>query len=104
MSDLKNVSIQLKANVYFDGKVISHTVNMPDGSRKTVGVILPGDFSFNTAAAERMDIIAGTCKVRIAGEKEWSVYQGGCGFDVPANSSFEISVTEGIAEYLCSFK
>lgn len=102
--ELKNVSLKLKANIYFDGGVVSHTAVAADGSRKTVGLIRPGDYHFNTDAPERMDIIAGACRVKLAGQKDWTSYQGGSGFDVPGKSSFDIAVDSGLAEYLCSFK
>jgi hypothetical protein len=98
------VSVQCKANVYFDGKVISHSIFLADGSKKTLGAIYPGVFQFNTAAAERMDIIAGACRVRVAGQGEWQTYAAGSGFNVPAQSSFEIAVDQGLAEYVCSFE
>lgn len=97
------VSVVTKANVYFEGKVVSHTVNFPDGTKKTVGLIYPGAFTFNTAAAEVMAIVAGACRVRLAGETAWQDYGAGTAFSVPANSAFDIAVDAGIAEYVCSF-
>ena len=97
------VSVATKANIYFDGRVVSHTVNLPDGSRKTIGLIYPGSFTFNTGAPEEMAIVAGTCRARLAGESAWQAYTAGSSFDVPANSSFDIQVESGIAEYVCSF-
>lgn len=99
----EQVIVDTKANVYFDGKVVSHTVRFADGSKKTLGLIFAGKFTFNTAAPERMEIIAGDCRVRIAGEKEWRPVNAGEHFDVPGRSAFEIEVTQGIAEYICSF-
>lgn len=99
-----NVSVIAKANVYFDGKVVSHSIVFPDGSKKTLGLIYPGAFTFNTGAPERMDIISGNCRVKIAGEADWSSYSAGTFFKVPGNSSFEIAVDDGIAEYICSFE
>ena len=99
-----NVSVETKANVYFDGKVVSHAFFMPDGEKKTFGIIYPGDYCFDTATPETMEITGGTCTVRLKGETEWQTYTGGSLFKVPANSSFEISVSEGIAEYVCSYK
>lgn len=99
-----NVTAACKANVYFDGRVVSHTVTFADGSRKTLGLIYPGSFRFNTGVAERMEIIAGTCRVKVAGKGDWIGFTAGTWFDVPANSFFEIEVTEGIAEYVCSFQ
>ena len=97
------VSVVCKANVYFDGKVISHTVLFPGAAKKSIGLIYPGTFKFNTAAPERMEITAGTCRVRKAGEVEWQTVAAGAAFDVAGNSYFEIAVTGGICEYICSF-
>lgn len=98
-----NVTVTCKANVYFDGRVVSHTIVFADGSRKTLGLIYPGGYKFNTAAAERMEIIAGTCRVKVAGQGDWIGFPAGTRFDVPADSFFEIEVAEGVAEYVCSF-
>lgn len=103
-SSLENVTLTLKANVYFDGGVISHTTVSVDGVKKTVGLIRPGQYHFNTGAPERMDIIAGTCKVKLAGQKDWTTFTGGQTFHVPGNSSFDIGVESGLAEYLCTFE
>lgn len=100
----ENVSVTAKANVYFDGKVVSHTVVLPDGTRKTIGLVYPGTFTFNTGAPEEMNIIAGTCKVRQAGQNAWTPCTAGTLFTVPGNSKFDITVEAGIAEYICSFK
>jgi hypothetical protein len=103
MTSFSNVTVDAKANVYFDGKVVSHTVHFADGSKKTLGLIYPGKFHFGTAAPERMEIIAGACRMRVAGQGDWIGFPAGTWFDVPANSFFEIEVSEGIAEYVCSF-
>ena len=57
---LPNVTLNPQANVYFDGKCVSHTVILAGGVRKSVGVILPSKLTFNTDAPERMEIIAGS--------------------------------------------
>ncbi len=98
-----NVSVLCKANAYFDGKVVSHTVLFQDGSKKTIGIIYAGSFTFNTSLAERMEIISGNCKVKVKGENAWQEYEAGTAFSVPANSAFDITVEKGIAEYVCSF-
>lgn len=98
-----NASITCKANVYFEGKVTSHTIVLADGTRKSIGLVYSGAFKFNTDAPERMEIIAGKCRVRIADHKDWAEYEAGTYFDVPGKSSFEIEVEDGIAEYVCSF-
>ena len=98
-----NVSVVAKANVYFDGKVVSHTVLFPGGVKKTVGLIYPGTYTFNTGAPEIMAIIAGSCQVRLKGETAWKPYTAGTEFHVPGHSAFDIQVDSGIAEYICSF-
>ena len=98
------VSVLCKANIYFDGKVISHTILFKDGGKKTIGLIFPGTFLFNTDAPERMEMTSGTCKVRLAGQDDWKVYPAGTFFHVPGKSAFEITVSEGVAEYVCSFE
>lgn len=97
------VTVASKANIYFDGKVVSHTLTLANGLKKTLGLIYPGSFRFNTDQPERMDIVAGNCRVRLEGASDWSSYAAGSWFEVPAGSAFEIAVTEGIAEYICSF-
>ncbi|MEW6414044.1 MAG: pyrimidine/purine nucleoside phosphorylase [Pseudomonadota bacterium] len=103
MSMFDNISVVKKANVYFDGKCVSHTVQFPDGTKKSVGVILPSTLTFNTGAPEVMEGVAGTCRVRLAGETEWKTYQAGESFDVPANSSFDIEVMGDPYHYVCHF-
>ncbi len=103
MSSFPNVTVDAKANIYFDGKVVSHTVHFEDGSRKTLGLIYPGKFHFGTAAPERMEIIAGTCEVVRDGSADTVVVEAGSFFDVAANSGFTITVADGICEYICSF-
>ena len=98
-----NVSAVTKANVYFDGKVVSHSILFPDGSKKTLGLIYPGKFHFGTDKAERMEIVAGSCAVKLDGQSEVKTYAAGTYFDVPSKSGFDIEVTSGIAEYICSF-
>lgn len=97
------VSVVAKANVYFDGRVVSHTVNFPDGTKKTIGLIYPGSYTFSTGAPEVMAIVAGSCRARLKGEGDWREYGAGSFFAVPGNSAFDIAVESGIAEYVCSF-
>ncbi len=106
MSELEfaNVKAVAKANVYFDGKVVSHTILLAGGRKKTLGLIYPGEFHFGTDAPERMDIVAGRCRVRLSGADGWQEYEAGTSFAVPGKSGFDISVASGIAEYVCSFE
>ena len=101
--ELADVRVKLKANVYFDGKVVSHTIVSADGVRRTVGLIYPGSYTFNTSDAERMDILAGSCRVKLADAMDWTAFAAGTTFHVAAASPFEIAVDSGIAEYLCTF-
>jgi purine/pyrimidine-nucleoside phosphorylase len=97
------VTVLTKANVYFEGKVVSHSVVFPDGSKKTVGLIYPGKFHFGTNLAERMEIVAGRCEVKLDGTFATRSYGPGEVFEVPAKSGFDIEVKSGICEYICSF-
>lgn len=103
MSSFSNVTVDAKANVYFDGKVVSHTVRFDDGTKKTLGLIYPGKFHFGTGAPERMEIIAGSCQVVLDGTSETITVEDGSHFDVAGNSGFTITVEDGICEYICSF-
>ena len=102
-AEYSGVTAVTKANIYFDGKVVSHSILFPDGSKKTLGLIYPGDFHFGTAKAERMEIVAGDCIVKLDGSEAKTSYTGGQFFDVPADSGFDITVGSGICEYICSF-
>ena len=103
MSSFPNVTVDAKANIYFDGRVVSHSVHFPDGSNKTLGLIYPGEYHFGTAAAERMEIIAGNCTVVMDGTAAVLTIAAGHAFEVPAESGFTITVDAGICEYICSF-
>ncbi len=102
-SEFHNVTAVTKANVYFDGRVVSHTLRFADGSKKTLGLIYPGRYHFGTDKAERMELVAGSCTVQIDGALTALTFHAGTHFDVPAKSGFDIEVTSGIAEYICSF-
>ena len=97
-----NVSVLKKANLYFDGKCVSHNIVLADGSKKSVGVIFPSSLVFNTGAPEIMELNAGKCRIRLKGESEWKTYEGGQSFNVPGNSSFDIETIETL-DYVCHF-
>ena len=101
--NFQNVTVHAKANIYFDGKVVSHSIILEDGAKKTLGIIYPGSYHFNTEQAEKMEITAGNCKVVLDGTEESNAYSDGQVFEVKANSGFTIEVREGICEYICSF-
>lgn len=97
-----NVSVVKKANVYFEGRCISHTVLFPDGTRKTLGVIFPSVLTFNTGAPEIMEINTGRCRIRFEGESDWKEYGAGESFSVPGDSSFDVETLE-LLDYVCHF-
>jgi uncharacterized protein YaiE (UPF0345 family) len=96
------VSVATQANVYFDGKCVSHGITLPDGTKKSVGVVLPATLTFNTGAPETMECVAGACEYKLAGTSEWKKSAAGEKFSVPGNSSFEIRVAEAY-HYICHF-
>lgn len=102
MSEFKDVTVVREANVYFGGNVTSRTVRLNDGTKKTLGFMLAGEYSFDTAAAEVMEIIGGTLEVKLPGSNAWRTVAAGESFDVPAHSSFELVVKE-YADYCCSY-
>lgn len=99
---LEVASVATKANVYFDGKCVSHGIQLADGTKKSVGVILPATLTFNTGAAEIMECVAGACEYKLAGSSEWKKSAAGEKFSVPAHSSFDIRVAEAY-HYICHF-
>lgn len=99
---IDNVSVATQANVYFDGKCVSHGITYPDGTKKSVGVVLPAQLTFNTGAPEIMECVAGSCEYQLAGTDAWVKSTPGEQFSVPGNSSFQIRVTEAY-HYICHF-
>lgn len=102
-TQFSGVSVVTKANVYFDGKVVSHSVLFADGTKKTLGLIYPGSYHFGTDAPERMAIVAGSCRVTLDGQTAAKTYEAGAYFDVAGKSGFTIEVASGLCEYICSF-
>ena len=103
-TEFKNVTAVCKANVYFGGKVISHTILFGDGSKKTLGLIYPGEYHFGTGAPEKMEMVAGSCRVKLDGNDAWQSYGADSFFRVPGKSGFTIAVAADIVEYVCSFE
>lgn len=98
----KQVDLAKKANIYFDGKVTSRTVYLADGTRKTLGIMLPGEYEFGTADRELMEIQAGRLEVLLPGCEEWQTIMANQSFEVPANSRFKLQVIE-VTDYICSY-
>lgn len=102
MSEFSNVTVIRKANIYFDGKVSSRTIVFADGSKKTLGVMLPGEYEFNTAEKEIMEIMSGDLEISLPGAHGWQGIRAGESFEVPAQSKFGLKV-KTITDYCCSF-
>jgi uncharacterized protein YaiE (UPF0345 family) len=102
MNEFKNVTVVKKANIYFDGKVTSRTILFADGSKKTLGVMLPGDYEFSTRDREVMEILSGELEVFLPGSAGWKKIEGGTSFEVPGNSKFGLKV-KTLTDYCCSF-
>jgi purine/pyrimidine-nucleoside phosphorylase len=102
MTEFRDVTVIKKANIYFDGKVTSRSIIFPDGSKKTLGIMLPGKFEFNTENREIMEIISGDIEVLLPEEKGWKTVSGGESFEVPAHSKFGLKVKK-ITDYCCSY-
>ena len=99
---IANISVTTQANVYFDGKCVSHNITLADGSKKSVGVVLPATLTFNTGAPETMECVAGACEYKLADSQEWVTSSAGEKFSVPGNSKFEIRVAQAY-HYICHF-
>jgi len=102
MSEFNDVTVIKKASIYFDGKVTSRTVVFADGSHKTLGIMLPGDYEFNTDEKEIMEIVSGDLEVFITDAEGWKTIQDGDSFEVPAKSKFSLKV-KSITDYCCSY-
>ncbi len=102
MSEFKNITIIREANVYFEGKVTSRTVLFEDGTKKTLGFMQPGEYSFDTGAAEVMELLGGSMNVLLPDTTDWKLFNAGESFDVPANSRFELQVSD-FCDYCCSY-
>jgi uncharacterized protein YaiE (UPF0345 family) len=98
----ERVTVVKSANVYFEGRVTSRTVLFPDGTRKTLGIMLPGTYEFGTAGAEVMEVLAGEMTVKLPGSHAWQAFNAGESFNVPANSTFGLQIT-AVADYCCSY-
>ena len=102
MSDFKNVTVQKMANIYFDGRVTSTRVTFADGSCKTLGVMLPGEYEFGTEANRLMEILSDELEVLLPGSTDLKPVSGGDSFEVPANSKFQVKI-HAIINYCCSY-
>ncbi len=102
MHEFSNVTVLKKANIYSDGNVTSRTLVFPDGTKKTLGIMLPGEYEFGTAEKELMEIQSGELDVLLPGASDWQPFTGGTAFEVPANAKFSLKVRT-VTDYCCSY-
>lgn len=102
MSEFNNVTVVKEANIYFDGRVTSRVIKFNDGSRKTLGIMQPGDYEFGTEEMELMEILAGELEILLPGEENWQSIKGGESFAVPAKAQFKLKV-KTLTDYCCSY-
>ena len=102
MDNFKNVDVDKLANIYFDGKVISRNIYLKDGSKKTLGIMLVGEYEFNTVKRELMEIISGKLNLKLKEDNEWKLITNGMAFKIPKNSSFRLEVLE-LVNYTCTY-
>lgn len=102
MDKFSNVAVLTAANIYFDGNVTSRTVEFPDGTVKTLGIMLPGEYEFGTAQPELMEITAGSLRVKLPGAESWTDVGAGASFDVPGDARFQVVVLD-VVDYVCSY-
>ena len=102
MDKFKDVNVDKLANIYFQGNVISRNIFLKDGSRKTLGVMLPGKYEFNTEARELMEIMSGKLNLKLQNDEDWKSIKDGMNFNIPKNSSFKVEVLE-LVNYICSY-
>lgn len=102
MSQFKNVDVIKKANIYFNGKVSSRTLLFENGDKKTLGMVMPGEYEFATADKEIMEVLGGSFKLLLPTSSTWEEYGTGTEFVIPAHSSFKIKVDE-VSDYCCSY-
>jgi purine/pyrimidine-nucleoside phosphorylase len=102
MSKFENVTVVKAANVYFDGQVTSRSVEFADGTTKTLGIMLPGDYEFGTSQKEIMEILSGDLEVFLPNASEWQTFKGGDTFEVPASAKFKLKILS-VTDYCCSY-
>jgi uncharacterized protein YaiE (UPF0345 family) len=102
MAEFKSVTVVKEANVYFDGKVTSRTVLFADGTKKTLGIMLPGSYEFGTADKEVMEILSGDLEIQLPGQNAWRRIKAGESFEVPAQSKFKLKI-HAITDYCCAY-
>lgn len=101
MSKFENVTVVKEANIYDGGKVTSRTILFVDGTKKTLGIMMPGEYTFDTKEAEVMEMMSGELDIRLPNE-QWRTLKTPESFNVPANSSFDLKI-KTVTDYCCSY-
>ncbi|TEW53525.1 pyrimidine/purine nucleoside phosphorylase [Psychromonas sp. RZ22] len=94
--------MSFETNEYFDGNVTSiafQSETLP----ATVGVMEVGEYTFDAGAKEYMTVVSGNLTIQFPGYPEWTTFNAGETFEVPANTSFNVKVTVQTA-YLCLYE
>ena len=102
MSTFKNVTINKKANIYYDGAVTSRVIYLESGEMKSLGIMMPGNYELATDKKEIMEIQSGKLKIQLPGSDEWQSIDGTYTFEVPAKSKFKLEIFE-VTDYICSY-
>ena len=101
MSTIDNVTIVKAANIYYDGKVTSRTINLSDGTTQSLGIMMAGEYTFDTNEAEIMEMLSGDLEIKLPGQ-EWKTLSTPETFNVPANTSFDLKIRT-VTDYCCSY-
>jgi len=102
MTKLENITMIKEANVYFEGKVTSRTIFLSNGEKQTLGIMMPGEYTFDTQEAEIMEMMSGELEIRLPGETEFKKLNTPESFNVPANSEFDLKI-KTVTDYCCSY-
>lgn len=99
--EFKNISISKEANILYDGNITSRSITFEDGSKKTLGIMLPGEYELNTVNKEVIDINSGVLEVMLPAE-DWVEYTAPATIEIAQNSKFKLRVSS-LVDYCCSF-
>lgn len=101
MDNFKNVDVDKLANIYFEGKVISRNIYLKDGSKKTLGIMLAGEYELNTVNKAVIDIQRGNLELLLPAQ-DWQMFEGPASFEIPVNTKYKLRV-HSLVDYCCSF-
>jgi len=100
--EFSNISIAKEANILYNGNITSRSITFSDGSKKTLGIMLAGEYELNTVNKSIIDINSGTLEVMLPAE-DWVEYVGPASIEIAQNSKYKLRVTS-LVDYCCSFE